>query len=346
MPGAPTISGTDEDPSHFYHQPPPVDGINFGSQSDSIDHPDSQETSRIPEALRRATRGRRGTRVRSHSQDQAVAEDTDSPDSPVAGSPVAGSPCLSPASPVSPIPSSPPNGNHPTPPSPANPDTPRRARFPEEPAKLTRTYSAPQRAPTTHSTNNADSYDGEKDREPARHRGVWQSFRNWMSAWKHDLGAPAKEQDLQDLIGDIGIDLQTIRKITGGSGKKGKKNGGNHNRVASLIAPSIMLARPGLGTRTESSSTMHTIGGTTTNGSTAPTSGTVTPGTARKIFGVGVDPQELSKALKKIKSKVHHGDSKQAKYVQAKSELAHRRNLVLLMVSCYCTGYPHAQNWR
>lgn len=342
MPGAPQISGTDEDPSHFYHQPPPVDGINFGSQSDSIDRPDSQETSRIPEALRRGSRSRRGTRVRSHSQDQAIAEDTDPPDSPVAGSPIL-SPA-SPASPVSPAHNSSPNGNGPTPPSPANPDTPRRARFPEEPAKLTKTYSAPQRAPTIHSTINADAYDGEKDREPALHRGVWQSFRNWMSAWKHDLGSPTKEQDVQDLIGDIGIDLQTIRKITGSSGKKGKKHGGNHNRVASLIAPSIMLARPGLGTRTESASTVHTLGGTTTNGSTAPTSGTVTPGTARKIFGVGVDPQELSKALKKIKSKVHHGDSKQAKYVQAKAELAHRRNVVLLMVSCCYTGYIRGSN--
>lgn len=181
---------------------------------------------------------------------------------------------------------------------------------------------------------NGSTYDGEKDREPAAHRGAWQSFRNWMAAWKEDLGSPTKEQDVQDIAGDIGIDLETIRKITGVPGKKGKRHS-NHNRVSSLIAPSVMLARPGLGTRTESSSTVHTLGGTSTAGSTAPTSGTVTPGTARKIFGVGVDPQELSKALKKIRSKVHHGDSKQAKYVQAKAELAHRRNLILLMVYAF-----------
>lgn len=120
---------------------------------------------------------------------------------------------------------------------------------------------------------------------------------------------PVKEQVIQHLIGDIGIDLQTIRKITGSSSaKKGKKHANHdHNRVASLIAPSVMLARP----------------------------------------GVGVDPQELSKALKKIKSKVAHGDSKQAKYVQVKAELAHRRNLVLLMVRTFllASSYGCRSRW-
>lgn len=334
-PGAPQISGTDEDPSHFHHQPPPVDGVNFGSQPDSIDHAAPQGGFRLPEALRRGSRSRRGTRARSHSsRDQPRPDDTKPPDSPAVASPL-----LSPNYPTSPTHSSSephvqtPN-HHSTPPSPAIPETPRRAHFPDEPAELTRAYSAPERAPTIPPDLNGAGYDGEKDRLPAAHRGLWQDFRNWMADWKHDLGSPDKEQDTQDLIGDIGIDLQTIRKLMGSAGKKARQHG-NHNRVSSLIAPSVMLARPGLGTRTESASTIHTLGSNTTCGSTAPTSGTVTPGTARKIFGVGVDPQELSKALKKIKSKVAHGDSKQAKYVQAKAELGHRRNLVLLMVYAF-----------
>lgn len=327
MPGAPQISGTDEDSSHFFHQPPPIEGINFGSQQDSINQAGLSDTNRSTEALR-SGRGRRGTRGQSPSQgEEAIADDTDPPDSPTADTFA-----FSPGRPASPTRSSTPAQN-PTPPSPTHLETPRRARFPEEPAELTKTYSAPQRAPTSLSKINGGAYDGEKDREPAAHRGAWQSFRNWMTAWKEDLGSPTAEQDVQDLIGDIGIDLQTIRKIGSHSGKKGKRH--SHHGLSSLIAPSVMLARPGLGTHTESSSTVPTLAGTATGGSTAPSSGTATPRTARKLFGVGVDPHELSKALKKFKTKVAQGDSKHAKYVQAKAELAHRRNLVLLMVSSF-----------
>lgn len=181
--------------------------------------------------------------------------------------------------------------------------------------------------------NGALLQDVEKDREPYRHRqGWWESCRSWIKGWKDDLGTPLKDQDVQDLIGDIGIDLGTMRKIAGKSHNKKK---GNHNRVSSLIGPSVMLARPGLGARTESASTVQT---TASGSSTAVGSGATTPGTLRKIFGSGVDAHELSHALKKLKVKAAKGDSKQAKYVQAKAELAHRRNLVLLMVSHFCTA--------
>lgn len=322
MPGAPQISGTEEDSQHFYHQPPPVEGVNFGSQPEAIDHALSNEPIILPpEDLRPDS----GDHQYWHSHVD-TGQDTDCPESPLAGSPV-----LSPVPPASPSRLGSPLA------LPLQPDTPRRAHFPSEPAQLSRSYSAPRRTrtDTVDKTAYDGVYDGEKDREPAAHRGIWQGFRDWLASWKNDLGPANKGQDIQDLIGDIGIDLQTIRRITG-KGKKGRK--GNHARVSSLIAPSVMLARPGLGARTESASTIQTTGSTTVVGS-----GATTPSTLRRIFGSGVDPHDLSKALKRLKIKAAKGDSKQAKYVQAKAELAHRRNLVLLMVSCLqIICYPNA----
>lgn len=332
MPGAPQISGTDEDSQHFYHQPPPVAGINFGSQPDAIDHAASNDSIlRPPEELRpdsmdQSRWHRRHSRHHRDDHDE-TGDDTDTPDSFVAGSPV-----------LSPVPQGSPVRNG-SPHAMPQPDTPRRAHFPSEPDELTKTYSAPRRAQTGLShMDGADpgsaggvAYDGEKDREPAAHRGPWQSFRNWLARWKADLGSPDQAQDLQDLIGDVGIDLQTIRKVTGRGKGKGRGNKGkqHHSHVASLIAPSVMLARPGLGTRTESAASIRTIPSGST---TAMNSGTTTPGTLKKLFGSGVDPHELTGALRKLKSRAAKGDSKQAKYVQAKAELAHRRNVVLLMV--------------
>ncbi|KAL1850730.1 hypothetical protein Daus18300_012808 [Diaporthe australafricana] len=283
MPGAPNVSGTDEDPSHFFHQPPPVAGVNFGSspsQSDGIEF------------------------------DHAISH-TEQP--------------------------------------PSTPKPPRRLRFPSDDGQLRQTHSAPSIG------NNGDGDDGdndgsgsdgkkekggEPDRDPAAHHGWWQSFRDWMTSFKHDFGEPERSQDVQDLMGDIGIDVQTLKSMLRSSkgGKRGRPKG--HNRVSSLIAPSVMLARPGLGSRTESTSTVATTAtATATAYTSAPDSGASTPGTVTPgkpwRFGVGVDPHEVSHALKKLKSKVAKKDSPQAKYVQAKAELAHRRNVVLLMVYAF-----------
>lgn len=229
-----------------------------------------------------------------------------------------------------------------TPVPPGSPTTPnRRLRFPSDDAHLTKTYSAPRHfdekaddpdtdADHNHDHNNAAA--GEPDREPAAHHSVWQSIRDWGSALKKDFGSADRHDDVQDLMGDIGIDLHTIRRIT----KKGK--GGP--RIASLIGPSVMLARPGFGMRSESSSTVPTLGttpmmGTTANASapsSASPSGIATPLTPRK-FGAGVDPHDVTHALRKLKERMGKKDSKQARYVQAKADIAHRRNLVLLMVS-------------
>lgn len=306
MPGAPQISGTDEDSQHFYHQPPPVAGINFGSQTESIDYASSNDAILRPLEELRPDSTNHDRWLRRHLGDhEDTGDESDAPGSELGSSAVPhGSPLATP-----------------------QPATPRRAHFPSDTTQLAKTYSAPRRERTGFSSADGVAYDGEKDREPARHRGAWQSLRRWFASWREDLGSPEREQDLQDLIGDIGIDLQTIRKVTGkGKGRKGKHN---HNRVSSLIAPSVMLARPGLGVRTESTSSVQTMASGST---TAMNSGTATPGTLKKLFGSGVDPHELTGALKKLKSRAGKSDTKQAKYVQAKAELAHRRNLVLLMV--------------
>lgn len=53
------------------------------------------------------------------------------------------------------------------------------------------------------------------------------------------------------------------------------------------------------------------------------------------MFGAGVDAQELASALRTLKKKLTSNDSKQTKYMKAKAELAHRRNLVLLVVYAF-----------
>lgn len=292
-PGAPNVSGTDEDPSHFFHQPPPVAGVNFGSspsQSDRI------------------------------NLNQDISHTEQSPT---------------------------------TPQTPSTPKTPRRLRFPSDDGQLRQTHSAPSIGDNGDDDGDEDvrhdgggdgvsdfrtDNDGEPDRDPAAHRGCWQSFRDWMTSFKQDFGEPERSQDVQDLMGDIGIDVRTLKSMlkSSKSGRRGRQKA--HNRVSSLIAPSVMLARPGLGARTESSSTVATTATATENTSAldsgSSTTGTATPGKPWK-FGVGVDPHEVSQALKKLKIKMAKKDSPQAKYVQAKAELAHRRNVVLLMVYAF-----------
>lgn len=294
--GAPNVSGTDEDSSHFHHQPPPVDGINFGSYN-------AQDAHDTPEPSEAETSTTGTPDIMQHFP----------PASPAGESPLF--PLTRPGTPDVPMSSQ----------DAIEESTPRaphaRARFPSDAGKLFKTYSAPRSDPKQSA---APAYDGEKDREPAAHRGFWQSVRNGISAMGGDLGWPDKQQDIQDIIGDVGIDLEVIKKTR----KAGK--GRAHKRVSSLVGSSMSLARPALGSRTESSSTVPT----NTNGST-PESGTATPGTLRKLFGVGVDPQELARALRRLKKKISQRDSKQTKYLQAKAELAHRRNLVLLIVYAF-----------
>ncbi|KAH6658287.1 hypothetical protein BKA67DRAFT_210341 [Truncatella angustata] len=107
-----------------------------------------------------------------------------------------------------------------------------------------------------------------------------------------------------------------------------------------------MIARPGLGQHRDSSyvqNNNNTSSGIPTPGhpwthSRPSSSGSETPGTPKKGYA-GVDPHEVTRRLKKLKNKFGHTldgkDAKQAKYIQAKAELAHRRNLVLLMVYAF-----------
>ncbi|KAI1329885.1 pheromone-regulated membrane protein [Xylariaceae sp. FL0255] len=191
------------------------------------------------------------------------------------------------------------------------------ARFPEEPEALNKIYSARPRPVTSGSSS---GYAGEKDREPSAHNGFWASFRKWIDDWREDFGAPRPHQDIRDLIGDTGIDITAIRKI---------KSHGSQSHLSSLIGPSLMMARPGLGDHKNSSASTPNIGHWSD-------SGTSTPSTPIQRLRGAVDPGEVARALKKVKDKiVHTNDPKQVKYIQSKSELAHRRNLVLLMVYAF-----------
>ncbi|KAI1871643.1 hypothetical protein JX265_005629 [Neoarthrinium moseri] len=195
-----------------------------------------------------------------------------------------------------------------------------RAHFPEDGVQLAQAYSARPIPTESHSSR----YAGEKDREPASHRGVWQSFRDWCESWQEDFGAPHKHQDVADIIGDAGIDPQIFRKMK------------SHGRVSSLVAPSMMLARPGLGQHTDTSTAIPTPTQPWMSMSRDSSPGSSTPATPSRKSHAGVDPHEVTRALRKLKEKFGNGnDSKRAKYIQAKAELAHRRNVVLLLVYAF-----------
>lgn len=337
MPGAPQFSGTEDDSQHFTHQPPPVEGINFGSQSEAIDRPPSHESLRPPIELRRdsdlsSTDQLRRTGI-THDDDDNVGHDIAPQASPVHPSPVHDHDASPPLTPL-----------------PSSPQTPgsapfRRARFPSDAGKLTRSYSAPKRSQTdtgldgTSETNltNADPEKGTEkpeDQVPndVVHRGTWASFRRWMRDWVDDFGRPHEAQDLQDFMGDIGLDIAIIEKVQGKTGKAKKKKGG-HNRISSIVGASTMLARPGLGSRSGSAATVNTINSQSTTGNTtAASSGTATPNALKKVLGSSINANELRKQLKEWKRRAEK-DPEEAKFVQAKSDLAHRRTLVLLLVS-------------
>jgi hypothetical protein len=98
----------------------------------------------------------------------------------------------------------------------------------------------------------------------------------------------------------------------------------------------MMMARPGLGHNGGSTTTLPTNNQLPTPGHawmSGTNSGTATPGTPSKKGYSGVDASEVARQLRKLKDKiVHNSDYKHVKYIQAKADLAHRRNLVLLMV--------------
>ncbi|ORY60840.1 uncharacterized protein BCR38DRAFT_47732 [Pseudomassariella vexata] len=98
-----------------------------------------------------------------------------------------------------------------------------RAHFPDESHQLEHTFSTRPIPIQTRSSRY-----GENDRDPTRHRGAWQSFRDWWEEWRQDLGSPEKHQEITNLIGDTGIDVYAIRKMK------------SHGRIASLVRCPIL----------------------------------------------------------------------------------------------------------
>jgi hypothetical protein len=92
-----------------------------------------------------------------------------------------------------------------------------------------------------------------------------------------------------------------------------------------LAGSSLLLSGPGLYCRGSSPSLS---GSHTATGSSSSS----TPITPSKRFQTGIDPKEVSKALRKLKDRIGHSkETREAKYVQAKSDLASRRTLALLL---------------
>lgn len=304
--GTPTTMGPEEDPSYFLPHPSSTEDETFEPQSPSYD-------------------------LHATELSEPGTSRTGSPENNLEA-PLPTTPTELPPIPISTHPNSPTGAPTEWPPEleiteiplPSAQPAQARARFPSDASQLFRTYSARQ---------DTLGGDGEEaDRDPASHRGrAWENFRSWVTGLKEDLGWPEKQQDTQDFIGDTGIDMDVIRKSRKLQKSKPKKP--VVVKVTSLedgSSEKLTSSRPGMGSRQGSSSTIHTNATTS-----APGSGTATPGTLRRIFGAGVDPYELRGALRKLKSKLAQKDSSQTKYLQAKAELAHRRNLVLSMVYAF-----------
>lgn len=342
-PGAPQFSGTDDDPQHFTHQPPPVDGINFGSQPAAIDHTGSTRINELQPPIQLRRRSESDGSERLHRARLSVDADHHrdhnttplaSPDLP---SPGADQEFHFPPNPVS---------SSSLPRTPATPATPRRARFPSDAGKLARRYSAPKRPRTdtgldgtkdetdpAEAEKGADSPDQEVPND-AVHRGWWASFRRALHNLVDELGKHEKPNDLNNLMADIGLDIGVIEQIQGKTGKTGKKKG--HNRISSIVGAATMLARPGMSARAGSTASVATIHsgsttGNTTGNTTAVTSGTTTPNTLKKIFGSGINARDLRRQLQEWKKRAER-NPEDAELIQAKADLAHRRSLVMLLV--------------
>lgn len=147
----------------------------------------------------------------------------------------------------------------------------------------------------------------------SKKRHFWEYVLDYWATLKSDFGAPDKNQEHSNFIGDTGIDMQALNRL--------------QQQVISPSAPesSLLLSSraPGQG-----ASTPHSQSGWESESNT--------PMTTRRHHDFGVDAADVSRALHKLKEKMGHaGHAKRAKYVQAKSGAAVRRSVVMLLTYCF-----------
>ncbi|KAK8200695.1 hypothetical protein M8818_006010 [Zalaria obscura] len=197
-----------------------------------------------------------------------------------------------------------------------------RAHFPDEPSRLEQFFSPPQHADSESVAERDPATDEKAVGEPEQVRpesgGVWQRVREFWQELKDDFGpAEAHHEKTTNLIGDTGIDIHTLRKLRTG------------HRTTSIVGPSLLLGSPAIGNSYLRDSSPHSRSGSNT--------GLATPQTPSKRFQAGIDPKEVSRALHNLKNRIggRPNDKKEAKYVQAKSDLNARRTLVLLLTYAF-----------
>ncbi|KAK5206638.1 hypothetical protein LTR47_006784 [Exophiala xenobiotica] len=152
-------------------------------------------------------------------------------------------------------------------------------------------------------------------REVSEHArpGLRQILRDYWSDLKGDSGAADQNLARTNSIGDTGIDIQALRRLQ------------RHARISNLVGSSLSLSSPALG---QGVSTAHSRSGSE--------SGSETSTTRWKRHELGFDSGDVSRALYKLKDKIGHSrDTKEAKYVQNKGEVAVRRSVVLLLTYCF-----------
>ncbi len=111
---------------------------------------------------------------------------------------------------------------------------PSRAHFPDEISQLEKRITGPEHL---RSESSLDSAKNEKEKNAFAHRGIWQHFKDFWNDLMYDFGSHEAHHHLANLMGDSGIDFQTLRKLRNKSG------------LSSLVGSSLLLSGPGLGHR-------------------------------------------------------------------------------------------------
>ncbi len=155
----------------------------------------------------------------------------------------------------------------------------------------------------------------EPDRDVSKQArpGFRKLLTDYWSDLKGDYGASERNLARTNSIGDTGIDIRALRRLQ------------RRARISNLVGSSLSLSSPALG---QGVPTAHSRSGSE--------SGSETSNTPWKRQELGFHSGDVSRALHTLKDQIGHSkETKEAKYVQIKGEVAVRRSVVLRLTYCF-----------
>lgn len=193
--------------------------------------------------------------------------------------------------------------------------------YPDTASRARAWYGLPQ--PTQSSRrkgNDEPSYersfsppDPDRDVSKQARPGFRKLLTDYWSDLKGDYGASERNLARTNSIGDTGIDIRALRRLQ------------RRARISNLVGSSLSLSSPALG---QGVPTAHSRSGSE--------SGSETSNTPWKRQELGFHSGDVSRALHTLKDQIGHSkETKEAKYVQIKGEVAVRRSVVLRLTYCF-----------